>query len=992
MRRLLFEPLLSAIIALGVGAMVAIVANTSAWAGKLANSNGTPSGKSNISTQIRNQNKPNEAHDEPNGIKVPGYGFSQLRLRPDGRADIYGHGQFGAAVIVTVEDRVLGQSAVDSRGKWHISTSAATRIGAAGRNYDLQLLAYEPRADDLHVVDELQITLPVSPRGAVALASAGVNRAQRQGKATPSAQTKALQTAALNPHTVLERSSSMIVTASPTSKNTGFVQLAQIETGGDGGIGLTVRDLLGRAQRGYRSVVEKLADKPGEADERQKDVGRQGAAKTPVDGKGAEDVVSGGRRSLPAGATPATRLAGKTVETRSSTTNAAAGAQTVPVDTAPGLLAQSTDDGPLDLVRKWYERSDKSFRDVMRKLSVDGETLRRARKRSKDGKTAAGKRRDDDETGSGLVRLLQSVLPMEWWKRIRKDYQSTVGKLARKPKERSGEPITAKAPDIGPRDNVEDAAKMADAKTRQDKARREEFQRAKEEARRREQANAEAARKRERQRQLAQERAAQQEQAAQEERLAEQKRMAEETRLAQEEALRRKAEQQAQREEAERIRLAEEQSKREAQAQALALAREKALAKARQEAKAKAEADAKARADAAAAKKIEAARARAELKAQQERRRAQTQAKRQQQERRARAQLNRRVEAQKRKYAAQQRRLARQKALKEQRLAEARAQAKAAEAARAEEAAKRAAAKKAKAERLALAKARAEKRREEKKAARAARAASAAAARAEARARKAAVEMARAEKLHQEQQLKMEAARRAAADAVQKKERQRAERRLLVETRKSVRQQRDADARRRDLERSKTAARTSRSKSRQAEVSAKAAGTARRASEAAKSDEARQEADRKFSFSIREAKEAAANAIEAARAKIAAREGREKRLAQGLPPRQTEEGSTPGDDLGEDKTDRAKARKKNIVRPSTDNRGVGDCEDAGVRVELPGWYVVRRGDTLRTIARRHYRSTRARRLIHRANHNRIDDLKHLDPCTRLRLPLPEPAG
>ena len=73
-------------------------------------------------------------------------------------------------------------------------------------------------------------------------------------------------------------------------------------------------------------------------------------------------------------------------------------------------------------------------------------------------------------------------------------------------------------------------------------------------------------------------------------------------------------------------------------------------------------------------------------------------------------------------------------------------------------------------------------------------------------------------------------------------------------------------------------------------------------------------------------------------------------------------------------------------------RDEGACAQAGVQIELPGWYVVRRGDSLWTIARQHYRSGRAYRLIYRANRKRIRGRKRLKPCQRLRLPLPEPAG
>jgi nucleoid-associated protein YgaU len=63
-----------------------------------------------------------------------------------------------------------------------------------------------------------------------------------------------------------------------------------------------------------------------------------------------------------------------------------------------------------------------------------------------------------------------------------------------------------------------------------------------------------------------------------------------------------------------------------------------------------------------------------------------------------------------------------------------------------------------------------------------------------------------------------------------------------------------------------------------------------------------------------------------------------------------------------------------------------DCRFAGSNAALPGWYVVKKGDTLWKIASRHYHKGRLYRLIYEANTGRIDHPTRIYPCQRLYIP------
>ncbi len=62
------------------------------------------------------------------------------------------------------------------------------------------------------------------------------------------------------------------------------------------------------------------------------------------------------------------------------------------------------------------------------------------------------------------------------------------------------------------------------------------------------------------------------------------------------------------------------------------------------------------------------------------------------------------------------------------------------------------------------------------------------------------------------------------------------------------------------------------------------------------------------------------------------------------------------------------------------------CRRAGKRIRPPGTYVVRYGDSLWVISRRHYRKGKYWPVIYRANGAEIDDPDLIYPCQRLHLP------
>ncbi len=918
----------------------------------------------------------------PSNISEPdfsrsGYGFSQFRFSAGGRTDFYGHGQSGAVIIVTLADRVIGQGAVDATGKWHISMAPAKPVWQARQEVHLQLLAFEPQAartgtvagNDLQMVDDVRLTVPsqvptlASPmqpraksrlavqsntgrrlaaypplptrraRAAVAAgaiygrtASSSSDQVSAAGKVQPAKQPVAAQISrelsnygrALEQEqagSVLKRASSMIVTASSA-------------------FGRAATDLS--APRGDRSFIpQNVQFAAGQSSD-----GSAGAASQRSQVGRAKDQISPSR--------------------------------------APIILAQVTGASGgdvMDTLQKWYKQSEVDYRDVIRKLA-EGGAQKGERRRQADRGADASKQGNGGErrTTSGLQRLLESVLPSDWWKRMRDGTRVAGEKPAKK---RAGEgngragPLSLKGAETAAKD--EDKARETRAKELALSKQRDEL--------------AAARTERERQQQRLQKQ-------RQDQQRQDQQRLADAARLAKKEAALEKAAavaraaaqgaQQRKEKAAELARLKQEQLKEDQ----LKEERRRQLAAAAQDAK---EQTAKARALEEAQAEAAAQKTRENLKAERAAERARMLAQRQAKERRARAELNRRVAEQKREFAAQQ-----------------------------------------KAAALKTAKARAAKEQANKE-----QAAREQAAREQAvREKELALEQARIET---QRQARLEAEKNATADArarelaAQRRKDELASRQAEAAEAAQAQAQAQADAAA-NTKRQSTIAAAALAAKQAVDQKRKPAGQSANEGEKPAADESLgSKVKRKFAFSIKEAKEAAAAALGAARAKIAKenrQKTREQRLALSLPTRrQADQGSRAGSDdgggakVGDDSAAGASRRgrrqtaeqvepqrsqrlaQKSTARKSTaldaaaaSDRGATrsknkrSCKNAGLQIDLPGWYVVRRGDTLRTIARQHYRSSRARRLIYRANEDRIDDLKNLRPCTRMRLPLPEPAG
>jgi nucleoid-associated protein YgaU len=82
------------------------------------------------------------------------------------------------------------------------------------------------------------------------------------------------------------------------------------------------------------------------------------------------------------------------------------------------------------------------------------------------------------------------------------------------------------------------------------------------------------------------------------------------------------------------------------------------------------------------------------------------------------------------------------------------------------------------------------------------------------------------------------------------------------------------------------------------------------------------------------------------------------------------------------RTARAQSRRSRVATRSR------SCERAGTAVELPGWYVVKKGDTLWSIAERHYGAGRRHKRIYAANRRRIHSAHWIEPCQWVYLPRP----
>ena len=79
-------------------------------------------------------------------------------------------------------------------------------------------------------------------------------------------------------------------------------------------------------------------------------------------------------------------------------------------------------------------------------------------------------------------------------------------------------------------------------------------------------------------------------------------------------------------------------------------------------------------------------------------------------------------------------------------------------------------------------------------------------------------------------------------------------------------------------------------------------------------------------------------------------------------------------------------RRTGVVMNDLRRASDDSCPEAGRLVTPPGVYIVRTGDTLWHISRRHYRKGARWPVIYKANDARIDDPDLIFPCQRFEIP------
>jgi nucleoid-associated protein YgaU len=126
-------------------------------------------------------------------------------------------------------------------------------------------------------------------------------------------------------------------------------------------------------------------------------------------------------------------------------------------------------------------------------------------------------------------------------------------------------------------------------------------------------------------------------------------------------------------------------------------------------------------------------------------------------------------------------------------------------------------------------------------------------------------------------------------------------------------------------------------------------------------------------------------AVEAARQRGAeARRLADQKAKDAGKPRSAEPGAAKAAEAGKTPPGAEKSRHGRIARAERGRARA--CETAGTAIELPGWYVVKAGDTLWSIAERHYGAGRRYKRIFAANRRRIRSPHWIEPCQRIYLP------
>lgn len=158
----------------------------------------------------------------------------------------------------------------------------------------------------------------------------------------------------------------------------------------------------------------------------------------------------------------------------------------------------------------------------------------------------------------------------------------------------------------------------------------------------------------------------------------------------------------------------------------------------------------------------------------------------------------------------------------------------------------------------------------------------------------------------------------------------------------------------------------------------KAEDDARRVAEAKKAEEAKQAAARQATKAQRAASNSKVAVARKAPKAHSTRKTRKAKIAEAKRKKQARKAAA-------ERRKYAWREPRRTGRRSKAQRA-RDCRLAGTDVALPGWYVVKKGDTLWKIASRHYHKGRLYRLIYEANAGRIDHPTRIYPCQRLYIP------
>jgi nucleoid-associated protein YgaU len=233
------------------------------------------------------------------------------------------------------------------------------------------------------------------------------------------------------------------------------------------------------------------------------------------------------------------------------------------------------------------------------------------------------------------------------------------------------------------------------------------------------------------------------------------------------------------------------------------------------------------------------------------------------------------------------------------------------------------------------------------------------------------------------------------------------EERVLAQTRRAEAAKREAEVKKTE-EALKAEQARKMAEAKKAEDTAKAEqarkmAETKKAEDTAKAEQARKMAETKKAEDTAKAEEAK-KAAEIRNAELATKVEQARKAAEGKKAERVakaEEARKAGEARRAERVERTKEAKRvaqarragsRIRKVSSRERSrrqrSRSCESAGEQIEAPGWYVVQAGDTLWSIAHRHYGAGSRYRRIYAANRRHLSGPNRIWPCQRVYLPRP----